>query len=236
VGLRRVFLASGLASAGQTFCTDCVLASRFADCLLPLPSPSSASIRRFQGLCYFMPGRRDSRRRDSKRIRKWPLVLAFAYLTSHGPCSKWQQIYLVKISQNSSCYTEILNYLPTTFIQTANEFTFIYFRMNVNSTVVNRTKSHYKIVSKFSGVVPCCKHQLTSLNNVTLLGFAAECRSRSNRSISPNHRAYSIITKINSTVKSVSGGAFQFGQKSFDSIVFDSRYQIDFIRFDSAIW
>ena len=27
--------------------------------------------------------------------------------------------------------------------------------------------------------------------------------------------------------------AFQFGQKSFDSIRFDSRYRIDFFRFDS---
>ena len=28
---------------------------------------------------------------------------------------------------------------------------------------------------------------------------------------------------------------FQLGQKSFDSIRFDSRYRIDFFRFDSAI-
>jgi len=28
------------------------------------------------------------------------------------------------------------------------------------------------------------------------------------------------------------GKAFQFGQKSFDSIRFDSRYRIDFFRFD----
>jgi len=44
---RPVILASGLASAGQTFCTDRVFSQPLCGLLATLPSPSSTSIRRF---------------------------------------------------------------------------------------------------------------------------------------------------------------------------------------------